>query len=80
MVGFNNNPEPDGTFPVPPEGAEVLTRGVMPCERLSLVFDAIFSVRLMPCVASALWSERVRAFVSSPGYVMLNIPTLAKQP
>jgi pimeloyl-ACP methyl ester carboxylesterase len=32
------------------------------------------------CVVSALWPERVRAFVSSPGYVMLDIPTLAKQP
>jgi pimeloyl-ACP methyl ester carboxylesterase len=32
------------------------------------------------CVAASLWPQRVRAFVSAPGYVMLNIPALAKQP
>jgi pimeloyl-ACP methyl ester carboxylesterase len=32
------------------------------------------------CVASALWPGRVRAFVSTPGYTILNVPKLTKSP
>jgi pimeloyl-ACP methyl ester carboxylesterase len=30
------------------------------------------------CVAAALWPERVRAFVSTTGYTILNVPNLTK--
>jgi pimeloyl-ACP methyl ester carboxylesterase len=32
------------------------------------------------CVAAALWPKRVRAFVSTPGYTLLDVPTLTKAP
>jgi pimeloyl-ACP methyl ester carboxylesterase len=32
------------------------------------------------CVAAALWPERVRAFVSTTGYTILNVPNLTKNP
>jgi pimeloyl-ACP methyl ester carboxylesterase len=32
------------------------------------------------CVAAALWPERARAFVSTTGYTILNVPNLTKNP